>query len=152
MSQPYRRVFSRCFDATRVPFILGCMLLLAFLMNPQAARAQRTWYANVGAETKDEAEQANAFLPNEIWINAGDSIQWTWQPQHEIHTVTFLQQAADASNAATTNRATSRTTLCIPQPNVPALTLTLVAQPPTTAARVCPVLRWMAAQPPQPLR
>ena len=92
MSQPHRGVSSRCFDATHVPFILGCMLLLAFLMNPQAARAQRTWYANVGAETKDEAEQADAFLPNEIWINAGDSIQWTWQPQHEIHTVAFLEQ------------------------------------------------------------
>ncbi len=58
---------------------------------PQVAKAQRTWYAKVGAETKDEAEQADAFLPNEIWINAGDSIQWTWQPQNEIHTVTFLK-------------------------------------------------------------
>lgn len=67
-----------------------CLFAFLFLFGPQAARAQRTWNANVGAETKDESGQADAFLPNEIWINAGDSIQWTWQPKSEPHTVTFL--------------------------------------------------------------
>jgi plastocyanin len=67
-----------------------CLLTFLLLFGSQAAKAQRTWYANVGAETKDEAGQANAFLPNEIWINAGDSIQWSWQPKNEPHTVTFL--------------------------------------------------------------
>ena len=69
---------------------LGGMSLFAFLLVPQAANAQQTWYANVGAETKDQAGQADAFLPNEIWIHAGDSIQWTWQPKNEPHTLTFL--------------------------------------------------------------
>jgi plastocyanin len=34
--------------------------------------------------------QALAFLPNEIWIHAGDSIIWTWD-SGDIHTVTFLK-------------------------------------------------------------
>ena len=75
---------------SRVPFIFGGMLLVA-LCAPRAAHAQRTWYATVGAETRNEAGQADAFLPNEIWINAGDSIQWTWKPKNEPHTVTFLR-------------------------------------------------------------
>ena len=91
MLPPQRSMSCRYFDSARVQLILGCMLLLAFLMVPQAARAQRTWYANVGAETKDEAGQATAFLPNEIWINASDSIQWTWRPKNEPHTVTLLK-------------------------------------------------------------
>ena len=33
--------------------------------------------------------QALAFLPDEIWIHAGDSITWRWDVD-EIHTVTFL--------------------------------------------------------------
>jgi plastocyanin len=33
--------------------------------------------------------QALAFLPNEIWIHAGDSVTWTFN-SNEIHTVTFL--------------------------------------------------------------
>ena len=67
-----------------------CLVATFFLFGPQAARAQRIWNANVGAETNDQSQQANAFLPNEIWINAGDSIQWTWQPKNQSHTVTFL--------------------------------------------------------------
>jgi len=45
----------------------------------------------VGAESPDEAKQADAFLPNEIWIYSGDSIQWTWQTKREPHTVTLLK-------------------------------------------------------------
>jgi len=37
----------------------------------------------------DQAVQALAFLPNEIWIHAGDSITWTF-PLTELHTATFL--------------------------------------------------------------
>jgi plastocyanin len=33
--------------------------------------------------------QALAFLPNEIWIHAGDSITWRWDA-NDVHTVTFL--------------------------------------------------------------
>lgn len=90
MPQPLRGMFCRHLEFAHLPIILGGMLTLAFFMVPQAAKAQRTWNANVGAETQSEAGQAIAFLPNEIWINASDSIQWTWQPKNEPHTVTFL--------------------------------------------------------------
>jgi plastocyanin len=43
----------------------------------------------VGAESADRGSQALAFLPNEIWVRAGDSIRWTF-PTHERHTLTFL--------------------------------------------------------------
>jgi plastocyanin len=47
------------------------------------------WQATVGAESDDRGNQALAFLPNEMWIYAGDSIRWTF-PTHERHTTTFL--------------------------------------------------------------
>jgi plastocyanin len=36
------------------------------------------------------SHQALAFLPNEIWIHAGESVTWTFGVD-EIHTVTFLK-------------------------------------------------------------
>jgi plastocyanin len=48
------------------------------------------WMAWVGAQSPDLGSQALAFLPNEIWIHAGDSIRWT-HASNEIHTVTFLK-------------------------------------------------------------
>jgi plastocyanin len=53
-----------------------------------AARATE-WQALAGAESDDRGSQALGFLPNEMWIYAGDSIRWTF-PTHERHTVTFL--------------------------------------------------------------
>jgi plastocyanin len=50
------------------------------------------WQASVGAQSKDKGHQALAFLPNEIWIHAGDSISWTFNAD-DIHTVTFLTDA-----------------------------------------------------------
>lgn len=47
------------------------------------------WNANVGAQSNDMGRQAMSFLPNEMWIHAGDSITWTFAA-NEIHTVTFL--------------------------------------------------------------
>jgi plastocyanin len=47
------------------------------------------WHATVGAQSKDKGRQVLAFLPNEIWVHAGDSITWTFDVD-EIHTVTFL--------------------------------------------------------------
>ena len=49
----------------------------------------KTWYATVGAQSNDKGRQALAFLPNEIWIHAGDSITWTFDAD-ELHTVTFI--------------------------------------------------------------
>jgi plastocyanin len=64
-------------------------LLCAVTVFSQAARAQ-SWQAIVGAESPDRGSQALAFLPNELWIHAGDSIRWTF-PTHERHTLTFLR-------------------------------------------------------------
>src|SRR5579864_8631241 len=68
-----------------------CLMLVAtalFLASP--AKAQTTYNADVGGETSDQSVQANAFLPNELWLFEGDSIQWTFVPKNEIHTVTLL--------------------------------------------------------------
>lgn len=55
---------------------------------PDAASATQ-WTARVGAQSPDLGSQVQAFLPNEMWIHAGDSIRWTLNST-EIHTVTFL--------------------------------------------------------------
>jgi len=43
----------------------------------------------VGAQSEDKALQVIAFLPNELWIHAGDSIAFKVATD-EPHTVTFL--------------------------------------------------------------
>ncbi|HKW65258.1 MAG TPA: plastocyanin/azurin family copper-binding protein [Candidatus Acidoferrum sp.] len=63
--------------------------LLAVLSASQATRAQQNWNATVGAQNKDMSRQVAAFLPNEMWIHAGDQITWTFATG-DIHTVTFL--------------------------------------------------------------
>ena len=70
------------------------MLALTFLILPQIVLAQ--WQATVGAQRNAMGNQALAFLPNEIWIHAGDSITWTFNVD-EIHTVSFLTAARFAS-------------------------------------------------------
>src|SRR5438105_12212823 len=62
--------------------------LLSALALVSADAAQ--WNATVGAQSNDKGIQALAFLPNEIWIHAGDRITWTFQAD-ENHTVTFLR-------------------------------------------------------------
>jgi plastocyanin len=69
------------FGKLRLVFIAGLVLL------PQLLSAQ--WSATVGAQSHDLGRQGLAFLPNEIWIHAGDSITWTVTAD-EPHTVTFL--------------------------------------------------------------
>ncbi len=46
-------------------------------------------HASVGAQSQDKGRQVVAFLPNELWVHAGDSIQWTVNAD-EIHTISFL--------------------------------------------------------------
>jgi plastocyanin len=48
-----------------------------------------TWHVRVGAETPDMAVTAMAFLPKDIWVDAGDTVHWT-SNSAEPHTVTFL--------------------------------------------------------------
>ena len=67
----------------------GMLMLVAFV-SASTARASGGYTAYVGGETKDQAVQADAFLPNELWIVAGDSITWKFVPQNEPHTVTLL--------------------------------------------------------------
>src|SRR5262249_3463814 len=69
------------FGKLRLAFVAGLVLL------PQLLSAQ--WNATVGAQSTDLGRQGLAFLPNEIWIHAGDSITWTVSAD-EPHTVTFL--------------------------------------------------------------
>lgn len=66
--------------------ILISMFVLALLSLPQIAQAQ--WQATVGAQSESLGHQAQAFLPNELWIHPGDSVTWT-SDADEIHTVTF---------------------------------------------------------------
>jgi plastocyanin len=94
--------------ATLIPSSLRWMLLFTVLIVPQvlwgAASAPatpqptpQTWFATVGAQSGDMGHQALAFLPNEIWIHAGDSITWRWDVG-DIHTVTFLKDGATRPN------------------------------------------------------
>jgi plastocyanin len=62
------------------------VVMLALLGLPQIAQAQ--WRATVGAQSESLGRQALAFLPNELWIHAGDNVTWTFDSD-EIHTVTF---------------------------------------------------------------
>lgn len=73
----------------RFPYVFFGLVALAISSAGPAAQAQQNWNLAIGAETQDMGRQALAFLPNEIWIHAGDSITWTWQSD-EIHTLTFL--------------------------------------------------------------
>lgn len=76
------------FRRARLQACLPWVLLAGVLIAPHAAWAQ--WRATVGAQSEDKGRQVLAFLPNEIWIHAGDSITWTFDAD-EIHTVTFLK-------------------------------------------------------------
>ena len=69
--------------------VLWTFVLLAALSLVLPLQAQQNWHAKVGAETPGMGRQALAFLPNEMWIHAGDSITWTFNSD-EIHTVSFL--------------------------------------------------------------
>jgi plastocyanin len=80
---------------TLIPSSLRWMLLFTVPIVPQVLWAAgapvtpQTWFATVGAQSNDKGRQALAFLPNEIWIHAGDSITWRFEAD-EAHTVTFI--------------------------------------------------------------
>jgi plastocyanin len=68
--------------ALAVPVALGS--------NASAATASPvTWQVRVGAESPDMAVSAMKFLPREVWVNVGDTVNWT-ADSAEPHTVTFL--------------------------------------------------------------
>jgi len=76
-------------SSTHCKFVFASLLLLALLSLPKRAQAQQNWNATVRGQSADMSKQGVAFLPNEIWIHAGDSITWTFN-SGDIHTVTFL--------------------------------------------------------------
>lgn len=65
------------------------LFVVAVLGMAGSLQAQQNWNAKVGAETPGMGRQALAFLPNEMWIHAGDSVTWAFNSD-EIHTVSFL--------------------------------------------------------------
>src|SRR2546425_144073 len=85
-----RKATMQIFDSSRFSAMSRWMLLFAILIVPQVVQAQHAWHAAVGAQTNEKGHQAMAFLPNEIWIHAGDSITWTFDADLS-HTVTFLK-------------------------------------------------------------
>ena len=66
---------------------LAVLAVMAAITTGAASATE--WRAGVGAQSPDLGSQALAFLPNELWIHAGDSIRWT-HASTEIHSVTFL--------------------------------------------------------------
>ena len=64
-------------------------VVLADLALSRTVLAQQVWTARLGAQSKQMGKQAIAFLPNEMWIHAGDSITWT-SASGDIHTVSFF--------------------------------------------------------------
>ena len=76
------------FSFFRISAIFRCTLALSAFIIPQLVQAK--WQVSVGAESPNRGSQALAFLPNELWVHAGDSILWTF-PTHERHTLTFLK-------------------------------------------------------------
>jgi plastocyanin len=84
------------------PFLISrvsrwVLVMVVLFAAPMVLKAQ--WHANVGAENQSQSRQADAFLPNEMWIYAGDSITWTFRPINEPHTVTFLAQSSSPQQA-----------------------------------------------------
>jgi plastocyanin len=73
----------------RTVALLTVVALLTFVAATLAVQAA-DWHAIAGGQSRDKGKQALAFLPNELWVHAGDHIIWTF-PTDEIHTVSFLK-------------------------------------------------------------
>ena len=91
-----------------VSICFGLILAGGLVMSASAAGAQQTWHVQVSAESQDQAKQEDVFLPNEIWIYAGDSIKFTFSPKSEVHTVTLVEagQLRPLFSGPVTNAAT----------------------------------------------
>jgi plastocyanin len=80
------RMFSNGRSRRAVLFPVAALLVAG----AATTTAQATeWQVAAGAESPDRGSQALAFLPNELWIQTGDNIRWTF-PTHERHSLTFL--------------------------------------------------------------
>lgn len=65
------------------------IVLVTFALTTFLPAFAADWHAAVGAQDENKGRQVIAFLPNELWIHAGDSVEWIVNAD-EIHTVTFL--------------------------------------------------------------
>ena len=95
----------RDYPAAHTRLAIFWLFALAILIAPGAVSA-KTWRATVGAQSTDEGIQALAFLPNELWIRAGDSITWTF-PAHaygDFLTTKFSYQSPAGSTGAPRSR------------------------------------------------
>jgi len=86
-SYPFSERSARAFQVFGILGKLHILFLAVLVLFPELLLAQ--WNATIGAQSDDLGRQALAFLPNEIWIHAGESITWT-MAVNEGHTVTFL--------------------------------------------------------------
>lgn len=79
----------------RVLFAFATALLMPLAVSGAAVadggKSPRTWTVQVGSESSDQAIQGMAFLPADIYVNAGDKVTWKANSA-EIHTVTFLAE------------------------------------------------------------
>jgi plastocyanin len=74
---------------------LAASALVAVALVPMPAlAAPATWSVKVGAQTPDKGVQANGFFNNNITVDVGDRVTWSWAAD-EIHTVTFLSGAPE---------------------------------------------------------
>ncbi len=104
----------------RERLLIGILLLaLTAALNPGSSlgpspvQAATVWQDIAGAQNRNEGIQALAFLPNEFFIDVGDSVNWTF-PAGEPHTVslgnltgvTFTTPQECNGAASTTNQCT----------------------------------------------
>ena len=73
--------------AVRMAIGLALALVVCGGVFAAPAAAPVTWQAGAGGSTQDAAVQAMAFLPTQLTINEGDTVNWTFAP---VHTVSFL--------------------------------------------------------------
>lgn len=88
-------------ESHRMPRLLHVLVAtLAAVLMPVAlsgaavadsGKSFRTWTVQVGLESSNQAIQGMSFLPENIYINAGDKVTWRANAA-EIHTVTFLAE------------------------------------------------------------
>jgi plastocyanin len=81
----------RFLTSIRFSTVFCCTVVLGVLIAPRAVSVAAAQVQVVtGAQNSDKGKQALAFLPNELWVHAGESVTWTF-PTDEVHTVTFLR-------------------------------------------------------------
>ncbi len=71
----------------------GALAVAAFAPAAIAADPSTGWQAGAGVSSRTQAIQGNAFLPQALTVNVGDTITWHLN-SGEFHTVTFLSGAA----------------------------------------------------------